>query len=105
MTILDLIIAALSTFRITSLFYQEDGPFRIFELIRRKFNIYTLEGQRAIEISEKYNFGQELLSCFWCTSVYISGIVFILNKFKFGKVINTIMALSSVAIFINEKME
>jgi hypothetical protein len=56
MTTFDFVVLSLATFRVASLFADEDGPFDVFVNIR---NIRGLT---------------ELLSCLWCNSVWFGAI-------------------------------
>src|SRR3990167_9149620 len=68
-----LLVLALSTWRITSLLVNEDGPRNILV----KFRYFT--GVRFDEHSEPYglNVVADALTCVWCTSPYIGLFVWI----------------------------
>lgn len=109
MTIINLIINAMSVFRIANMFYEEDGPYKLFEKIREFAGLFVYQTNTNVirsvdEPDGTYNLLGNLLSCFWCTSIYIAGFVYILDKFKLGKSINIIMALSAISIIIKERV-
>lgn len=109
MTIIQLLINILSVFRLSNLFYEEDGPYKIFELIRERSGLFVYQTNSGVirnldESGENYNFFGNLLSCFWCISIYISLFVYILDQFKLGKIFNIIMAFSAASILIKEKI-
>lgn len=51
------VVLALATWRVSSLLVNEDGPFGIFDRIR---SLHEPDSQVA-----------EVLSCVWCTSIYV----------------------------------
>lgn len=57
MTLFDALTVALATWRVSSLFTQEDGPYNIFGRLRERT---TLGGA---------------LECLWCASVWVAGAV------------------------------
>lgn len=59
-----LLIAALATFRLTSILYEED----IARPIRKLFGVK----QMGLEFSYPTNFLGSLFSCFWCISVWVA---------------------------------
>ena len=109
MHFIQLITNIFAVFRLTLLFVEEQGPFNIFEKIREYFGLYIISTdqgvEKVVEEPNGYNFFGNLLSCFWCTSLYISIIVLILDKFKIGKVILQWLSYSGIAIVIYNKME
>ncbi len=66
MTILDLLILSLATWRLTSLLSNEDGPGDVFAKIRSKL------GVRYDAQSKSYgtNIIAEAVACCWCFSVW-----------------------------------
>lgn len=96
---IEILLSSLAVWRISSLLVREDGPGDVFAKLR------TITGVRYDEYSSPYgtNFLSSLLSCVWCTSVWVALIVAILenpkNIFKF---IRKAMALSAIAIFVDE---
>lgn len=109
MTIIQLFINVLSVFRMANLFYEEDGPYKIFELIRERSGLFIYQTNNGVvknlnEPDGNYNFFGNLLSCFWCISIYISLFVYILDQFKLGKILNIVMAFSAASILIKEKL-
>ena len=71
MNILEIILLGLACFRLSSLFVNEDGPFKMFRKLREKFGITHYENGIICEIPDK--FLCNLFSCVWCLSVWISG--------------------------------
>jgi len=98
LTWLDLILGALATFRITSLFVSEEGPFAIFERLRRWAGTYELgpsgQPQRALG---------RFLDCFWCVSVWI-GFLFSLLLVRGGleEIFAAGLAMSALACVLWE---
>lgn len=81
-------IFLLATWRISSLIYREHGPCHIFDRVR------TAIGRTAI--------GVELLSCFWCFSVWIGLILTPLYLIRRGAYIVLPFALSAGAILLDK---
>lgn len=69
MTIIEFVIFGLATWRISSLLVDEPGPFRIFIRIREKVGI-THDLDDNVEMIPD-GFLPGILSCVWCTSVYL----------------------------------
>jgi hypothetical protein len=71
MTILDLTILILATWRVTSLLYIEDGPYRILARLREYLGVYYDSNgsrQASTEIGKAFN-------CPACLSVWVGGFV------------------------------
>lgn len=66
MDTLHFIILALATYRISSLFVNEDGPFDVFLWIRDRVGVRHNEYGQAYGL----NVIGEALACIWCFSVY-----------------------------------
>lgn len=97
MNLLDFIILALATWRLTSLVIYETGPFRVFAHIRR-----LVRADRPGELSGL----AELFSCVWCMSVWIGGLcvlLFVLDD-DVARWLLAISALSAIAIAINDRL-
>lgn len=97
---LRLIELSLACWRLSSLLVREDGPFDVFGKLR-----YTV-GVRYNERNIPYgtNFLSDLLTCIWCASIWVSGVVIAINMIKPIKWINRWLAISSVAILADETL-
>ena len=96
---LQFLIAVLAVWRISHMLVAEDGPLDVFAKLR------NISGIRYNELSIPYgtNFISSLLSCVYCTSVWIAFIIAALdNPVKLRTWFLRALALSSGAIFINE---
>lgn len=108
MSVLHLVVFALATWRISSLFVSEDGPFFIFENLRTRSGIeYHLVSNRTsvtdqIKIVPDKFFSQ-LLSCIWCISPYVgaSWLIFFLISPLAAFFFAIPFALSACAILFN----
>ena len=69
MTLVELIVYGLATWRIASLLVDEPGPFRIFVRLRSLVGITHDEDDNVAVIPD--GFLPELLSCLWCTSLWV----------------------------------
>lgn len=67
----ELITFSLATWRIASLFVREDGPFFVFRWLRERTGIQHDQDGTVFMIPETFAAG--LLSCIWCSSVWIAG--------------------------------
>ena len=74
MTLLELIVLGLATWRLASLLSHEDGPWHVFAWIRQA------AGVRYDEMSEPYGVNQVAkgLLCLWCCSVWIGAALAVL---------------------------
>jgi hypothetical protein len=99
---LHFILLALATWRLSSLFCQEDGPLGIFRKIRDKVGIvHDCNGD--IEIVPN-KFLCELLSCVWCFGVWVSGAMLVLYIFlpTFAIYFSLWLSFSTITIMVNE---
>lgn len=69
MTLIEFIVFGLATWRIASLLVDEPGPFRIFIRIRSLVGITHDADDNVAVIPD--GFLPELLSCVWCTSIWV----------------------------------
>ncbi len=94
---LSFLLAVLATWRVTSLFVFEEGPFEVFERIRYAAGVYFLDPdtQRPVGM-----FGK-LLECFWCTSFWVA-VPFGLTLTVSWQIIVIVPALSAGAILLEE---
>ena len=88
----DVIILGLSTWRISSMFINEDGPFDIF------FRIREWIGDEG--------FFAGLFSCVWCLSVWVA--IFLTLSAIMNKTVTLYLmlpfALSAIAVILEEKI-
>lgn len=92
MNLRDLIFISLAAWRIASLLVREDGPFDIFEKIRRRFQPYgdPLEGIG------------KMLACVWCTAVWTAIACYLIWVAWELPII--LLAASAIAVVIEEKL-
>jgi hypothetical protein len=91
-----LITLALATWRLTQLFTVEDGPFKMFYKIRKSAGI--MHDKYGDVIGDDGSFLAGLLSCFWCTSVWMGMILVTIRNTW----LETMLAASAGAILIEE---
>jgi len=101
MTLLEFAILGLATWRISALLSKEAGPFDVFKRIRKKAGIIHDENDDVFMVP--HNFFAELLSCVWCTSIWVAAFwaCFFAVTPQICTIIATIFALSAVAIFVD----
>jgi len=68
MNIVYFLVLALATYRMTSLLYQEKGPFNLFGVIRKMFGVIHVDKE---PVGYPDTFGGNLFECFWCLSVWV----------------------------------
>lgn len=91
-----LIVYALAVWRLTYMLVKEDGPEAIFAIFRAKAGVrYDPNGQAYGE-----NFLSEVLSCFWCCSVWAAAILLVAPRW-----VNTVLAGSALAIGLRKVIE
>lgn len=90
---LRLITCGLATWRVTSLLVHEKGPFSVFARLR--------EAVSTDDDWQEPSFLGGLLSCFWCTSVWVSVLVALIARSPLRWVLMP-FALSGVAILIEQ---
>ena len=97
MSVLEFIVLALATWRISSLLVDEVGPFRIFIRLRQLVGItHDMDDNVAI-IPD--GFLPEVLSCIWCCSIWTGlfwTVMYLLCDYSFYLALP--FALSAVAI-------
>lgn len=64
------ILLGLATWRLSVLVVREDGPFRVFRKIRELVGITHDEFGKVLQVPD--TFWASLLSCVWCTSVWVA---------------------------------
>lgn len=104
MSVLDIVILTGATWRIASLLTYERGPARMFERLRSLTGIRHNDKGRPEVVPD--GFWPELLSCVWCLSPYIGGVLTVLY-FLSGSVIVWLclpLALSAFTIWLNRQV-
>ena len=69
MTLVELIVFGLATWRISSMLVDEPGPFRMFIKLRGMFGITHDMDDNVLIVPDGFMPG--VLSCVWCTSVWV----------------------------------
>lgn len=93
-------ILILATWRLTSLFVHEYGPFRIFHKIREWAGIIHDTDSNVIGSDD--SFFAQLLECFWCTSIWVAAVLALLTTRDWSFLPFLILALSAGAIIIEQ---
>lgn len=102
MGLMDFLVLGLATWRLTSLLVKEDGPWDLFARFR------SWAGVKFDARSEPYaaTFLGSLLTCVWCTSVWVGS--FLTLSWMLAPLITRFLsmpfALSTLAIFIQKAM-
>lgn len=113
---LHLLVLALATWRISSLFVNEDGPWFLFERLRTRSGIYFHVSplNKDYHVRDEYltkivpdRFWSQLLSCVWCFSLWCGGTVVIAYLFFPALTFYACLpfALSALAILFNLVVE
>jgi hypothetical protein len=100
MNLLEFVVLALATWRVSHLFTQEEGPFGIFTKVREKIGRIEHDADGIVVMTPETFFGQ-LLSCVWCLSVW-AGTFFFVAYYLFPEsiVLAYPFALSASAIWV-----
>lgn len=94
-----LVVFAMATWRLTSLFVHEDGPFKIFHRIREWAGV--IHDKDGMPCGNNNSFFAGLLSCFWCTSVWAAAIISVFSL-DWTMYVPTLLCASAGAILIEE---
>lgn len=78
MNLVDFIVLCLATWRVSSLLVAETGPFDMFLKLREAVGITHDEDKKVAVIPER--FLPQLLSCMWCTSVWVGFLLTIFHN-------------------------
>ena len=101
MTQLELLVQALivgaASWRVASLFVQEEGPLGVFWRIRNRLGIDV----DAIAPAGVRGFLHELFSCVWCLSVYTTPLVWL--WYEAEPITATIAAAMTVVVLIQKR--
>lgn len=99
---LALVVYGLVTFRVTSFFVRESGPFSVFARIRDLAGIKYDDYSRPVA----KNPIAEMLNCFKCASVWAAWLVVGLRLYDPDPLtyITRILVLSAIAILIDAKV-
>lgn len=102
MSVVTFIILSLATWRISSLLVNEPGPWHIFTKIRKLTGLQHDENDKVYQIPDRFFAG--ILSCVWCTSIYIGAFWAILWIFipQITIYLGVLFALSAAAIIIEK---
>lgn len=95
---MELFILGLATWRLTSMLVNEEGPWNLFVKFRYMIGIrYDVHSERVTTNVLAY-----LLSCVWCSSVWIGSLVVVLylNFPKPTFIVLLICSASTIAILI-----
>lgn len=102
MSLTDFLIYSLATWRIASFLVQEAGPWNVFIRLREKTGIVHNEDGKVLIVPDGFFAG--VLSCMWCTSVWVAfgwGIfLFFTPEISFW--FATIFGFSAMAIVLNK---
>ena len=96
MSPLKLVVAVLATWRLSSLLVNEDGPFEMFDWLRKQIGVY-LTDENDVPLS----FLGKLFECVWCISVWVGTGVLVIMYTRLWIVLIP-FALSAGAIIIEE---
>lgn len=104
MTFIQFIILGLAVWRISSLFVNESGPLSLFQRIRELAGIQ--HDPDGVPYQYPDNFFAELLSCIWCTSIWVGGGVMALWLFfpQPTYIAATALAFSTVSIWLESNI-
>lgn len=102
MDIYKLFLFSIATWRISALVTKEAGPFHVFEKLRILAGVQHDADGNVVMVPEK--FFAELLTCIWCSSIWIGAILFFLWLLIPAYMLSLcfILFMSAVAIVIDK---
>lgn len=92
-----LLLGTLATFRITSLFVSEAGPFDVFGKLRDAVGVVYDDHSQPQGTNEL----AKALTCIWCASVWLGGAVGALQGYRGRQLALRALAYSTGAIMID----
>lgn len=95
-----LIVGTLATWRFTSLFVSESGPYDVFGKFRDAVGVTYDERSQAQGANEV----AKALTCIWCASVWVGGVVAVVQGYRLQNAILRALAYSAGAILIDRWM-
>jgi hypothetical protein len=101
MNFIDVVLLGFACWRLSSLLYQEEGPFGIFTRLREKLGIQHIDGVPCIYPDR---FWCKLFGCMWCLSVWVAfalvvGYIFLPT---FTIYFSLWLSLSTITIMVNK---
>ena len=97
--VMDYLILALATWRLSSLLVNEDGPWDLLAKLRKLIGIYYDERSEP----QGKNVVAQAMICVWCISVWVGLFMTVMYSLApFTVVLMLPFALSTVAIIIEE---
>lgn len=102
-TLTELLIFSLATWRVSSLFVSEAGPFRLFVRVREWAGITHDDNDEVVMIPDTLRAG--LLSCVWCFSVWVGtfwALFFLLSPVAVYAALP--FAFSAAAVLVQERV-
>ena len=96
-----LLIGIAATWRITSLFVSERGPYDLFGKLRDTVGVTYDENSQPIGTNEL----ARALTCVWCSSIYVGGAVALLQGVRVRQVVMRALAYSAGAIMIDKVLQ
>ena len=111
--LVNILILALATWRISSLIKDEDGPYEMFSRFRTSIGLlehyqFDSNGEQERILLSNGSFLADVVQCFWCLSIWIGyGIAFLAalcHLISWQEFIFVGVALSAIAIIIEEKV-
>lgn len=96
-----LILLSLATWRVSTMIVREDGPGNVFFHIRSWVGITHDPDRHILTIPDR--FLPNLLSCVWCTSVWVAAdwVLLWLLAPQIAEILAAIPALSALAIVLD----
>ena len=99
--LLKTVIIALAAYQIVDLLVYQDGPYNIFVKIRNMFGLYEINGENHIDESNGYNLIANILSCPYCTNVWVTIFLFIFTLIFGYNVLIPFSAMGIITILLD----
>jgi hypothetical protein len=94
------LIGCAATWRLTTLFISESGPYDVFGRLRDTVGVIYDEHSQPQGTNEV----AKALTCIWCASVWIGGMVALVQGYRFRAAIVRALAYSAGAIMVDRWM-
>ena len=111
MPIVEVFVLFLAVFSTTFLLYYTDGPWDLFFKFRSSLialDSIKLRKVHIVEEQQEDGFFQKLLSCFWCSSVWVAlfvvGSYYLLYSYPLKSFPYVLLAAIGVSGYLNERL-
>jgi hypothetical protein len=97
--VLNFLVIALATYRLSVMLVEEDGPGLLFHKLRKATGVYYDEHSEQTAD----NVVGQIFSCVWCMSVWVAGVITLLHLYgpDAFEVAHLMLAASGLTVFLH----